>query len=67
MPTIKEIKELLKRVKLKSQKQKDQSIRPSPMPPLSPFTSDKPIRKQKEIKTLEDAREIINNIYKAGY
>ena len=38
------------------------------MPPLSPFTPDKPIkRKRKEIKTLEDAREIINNIYKAGY
>jgi len=67
MPTIKEIKELLKRVKQKSQKQKDQSIRPSPMPPLSPFTHGKPIRKQKEIKTLEEAREYQNNIYKAGY
>jgi hypothetical protein len=72
MPTIEEIKELLERVKQKrtSSKQKDQSTRPSPLPPLSPFVAGTPIPKQKEmkdVKRLEITQEIINNIYKAGY
>jgi len=68
MPTIEEIKELLKRVREKTQlKKTNETSRPSPLPPMSPFTTGKPIQKQKEIKSLDMTPEIVKNIYKAGY
>jgi pyruvate/oxaloacetate carboxyltransferase len=73
MPTIEEIKELLKRVKEKSQfKKQIETSRPSPLPPMSPFTHVRDIVRERDadnkvIKSIQLTDEIVKNIQKAGH
>ena len=49
MPTIEEIKELLKRVRQKSQlKRPTETSRPSPLPPMSTFTHVRDIVRERD-------------------
>lgn len=74
MPTIEEIKELLEKVKglTLSRKSRAKHSRPSPLPPMSPFTHVRDIVRERDAdnkivtkKQLSD--EIVRNIQKAGY
>jgi|13_taG_2_1085334.scaffolds.fasta_scaffold240476_1 hypothetical protein len=74
MPTIEEIKEILKRVKQKSQLKKPNEIsRPSPMPGISPFVIGYPIVKQDyhhesfDTKRKDITDESLMKIRKAGF
>ena len=74
MPTIEEIKELLKRVRQKSQlKRPTETSRPSPLPPMSPFVIGYPIVKQDwhhesfDTKRKDITDESLLKIRKAGF
>jgi hypothetical protein len=73
MPTIEEIKELLKRVRQKSQlKRPTETSRPSPLPPMSPFTHVRDIVRERDadnkvVKSIQLTDEVVKNIQKAGY
>jgi len=75
MPTIEEIKNLLKQVKDKTISKvpkKAESFRPSPLPPMSPFEAidwQNPNKESKVVtkKTRDLSEEIIREIYKAGF
>ena len=57
MPTIEEIKELLKRVKQKSQlKRPIETSRPSPLPPMSPFSCTPNAGRVNIIKVLREGK-----------
>ena len=74
MPTIEEIKELLEKVKglTLSRKSRAKHSRPSPLPPMSPFTHVRDIVRERDadnkvVKTIELSDEIVKNIQKAGH
>ena len=73
MPTIEDIKELLKRVRQKTQlKTPIEAARPSPLPPMSPFTHVRDIVRERDAdnkvtKSIQLTDEIVKNIQKAGH
>ena len=73
MPTIEEIKELLKRVRQKSKlKRPTETSRPSPLPPMSQFTHVRDIVRERDadnkvVKSIQLTDEVVKNIQKAGY
>tara|TARA_R110002074_G_scaffold147540_1_gene298326 strand:+ start:917 stop:1144 length:228 start_codon:yes stop_codon:yes gene_type:complete len=75
MPTIKEIKELLSKVigLTQSKKSKPSNARPSPLPPMSPFTHVRDIVRERDAdnkvppKTVKLSDEVVKNIQRAGY
>jgi hypothetical protein len=75
MPTIEEIKELLEKVKglTLSRKSRAKHSRPSPLPPMSPFTHVRDIVRERDAdnkvppKTTKLTDEIVRNIQKAGH
>jgi len=74
MPTIEEIKELLEKVKglTLSRKSRAKHSRPSPLPPMSPFTHVRDIVRERDAdnkpkkKVIVLSDDIIKNIQKAG-
>ena len=77
MPTIEEIKELLEKIKqkhlLKSREVTQETTRPSPLPPMSPFVIGYPIVKQDwhhesfDTKRKDITDESLMKIRKAGF
>ena len=74
MPTKKEIKELLEKIRglTLSKKSREDHSRPSPLPPMSPFTHVRDIVRERDAdnkvaKTIELSDEIVKNIQKAGH
>lgn len=74
MPTIEEIKELLEKVKglTLSRKSRAKHSRPSPLPPMSPFTHVRDIVRERDadnkiVTKTQLSDEIVRNIQKAGY
>lgn len=75
MPTMEEIKELLEKVRdlTLSKKRKADESRPSPLPPMSPFTHVRDIVRERDAdnktvpKSVKLSDEIVKNIQKAGY
>jgi hypothetical protein len=74
MPTKKEIKELLEKIRglTLSKKSREDHSRPSPLPPMSPFTHVRDIVRERDadnnvVKTIELSDEVVKNIQKAGY
>ena len=75
MPTIEQIKELLEKVRglTLSKKRKVDHSRPSPLPPMSPFTHVRDIVRERDAdnnvppKTIKLSDEVVKNIQRAGY
>ena len=76
MPTIEELKELLgKKVRglTLSNKSKGELSRPSPLPPMSPFTHVRDIVRERDAdnktvpQSIKLSDEVVKNIQKAGY
>jgi len=75
MPTIEQIKELLEKVRglTLSKKRKADHSRPSPLPPMSPFTHVRDIVRERDAdnkvppKTIKLSDEVVKNIQRAGY
>jgi len=74
MPTKEEIKELLEKIKnlTLSKKSRADLSRPSPLPPMSPFTHVRDIVRKRDadnkvVKTIELSDEVVKNIQKAGH
>ena len=76
MPTIEELKELLgKKVRglTLSNKSKEELSRPSPLPPMSPFTHVRDIVRERDAdnktvpQSIKLSDEVVKNIQKAGY
>ena len=73
MPTIEEIKKLLERVRsLTLSNKREELSRPSPLPPMSPFTHVRDIVRERDAdnkpkkKVIVLSDDIIKNIQKAG-
>jgi len=72
MPTINEILEKVKYLTL-TKKRKVEVPRPSPLPPMSPFTHVRDIVRERDAdnktvpKSVKLSDEIVKNIQKAGY
>ena len=75
MATIEKIRELLEK-KLRdislSKTKRAETSRPSPLPPMSPFTHVRDIVRERDadnnvVKTIELSDEVVKNIQKAGY
>ncbi len=74
MPTIEEIKELLEKIKnlTLSKKSRADLSRPSPLPPMSPFTHVRDTVREEDadnkvVTKTQLSDEIVRNIQKAGY
>jgi hypothetical protein len=73
MPTIEEIKKLLERVRsLTLSNKREELSRPSPLPPMSPFTHVRDIVRERDadnkvVKSIQLTDEIVKNIQKAGH
>jgi hypothetical protein len=75
MPTKEQIKEILGKIRdlTLSKKSKEAHSRPSPLPPMSPFTHVRDIVRERDAdnktvpQSIKLSDEVVKNIQKAGY
>tara|TARA_Y100000389_G_scaffold135648_1_gene133169 strand:+ start:611 stop:838 length:228 start_codon:yes stop_codon:yes gene_type:complete len=75
MPTKEQIKEILGKIRdlTLSKKSKEDHSRPSPLPPMSPFTHVRDIVRERDAdnktipQSIKLSDEVVKNIQKAGY